>query len=43
MVHVWHIFEPQMAEAQQAFDCIEGYLADLLPDNGAMQQAVAAG
>ncbi|MEM1434261.1 MAG: alpha/beta hydrolase [Pseudomonadota bacterium] len=42
-IHVWHIFEPSMAEAQQAFDRIETYLAEVVPELRAMPQAVAAG
>ena len=42
MVHVWHIFEPRLPEAQVAFEQIEQFLAPLLKP-AAPDQQVAAG
>lgn len=43
MLHVWHMFEPTVPEAQQAFDHIESFLASVLPTQADLPQAVAAG
>lgn len=31
MVHVWQIFNPELPEANEAFDCIEAFLAQCQP------------